>query len=119
LQNLITDDPSQYDIIYVNWKNGTDYLQRNELVLEEVIRLVNSIKQPDLITGLRNPNVVLGSSMGGVIARMALGRMDRGGGFNGAGGFAAHETRLYVSFRCTTSGCQYTARLPGSCQACH
>jgi hypothetical protein len=41
--------------------------------------------------------VVLGSSMGGVIARMALGRMDRGGGFNGAGGFAAHETRLYVS----------------------
>jgi hypothetical protein len=32
------NDPSEYDIIYVNWKNGTDYLQRNELVLEEVIR---------------------------------------------------------------------------------
>ena len=40
---------------------------------------------------------MLGSSMGGVIARMALGRMDRGGGLNGAGGFAAHETRLFVS----------------------
>jgi len=67
------------------------------LALEAVIRWVNANKQPDLITGLINPNVVLGSSMGGVIARMALGRMDRGGGQNGAGGFAAHQTRLYVS----------------------
>jgi hypothetical protein len=91
LRNLISNDPSQYDLVYVNWRNGTDFLQRNELVLEEVIRWVNQHKQPDLVTGLRNPNVVLGSSMGGVIARMALGRMDR------AGGFAAHETNLYVS----------------------
>ena len=88
---------SQYDLVYVNWRNGTDFLQRNELALEAVIRWVNANKQPDLITGLINPNVVLGSSMGGVIARMALGRMDRGGGQNGAGGFAAHQTRLYVS----------------------
>jgi hypothetical protein len=102
LRNLISgnpgvNDPSQYDLVYVNWRNGTDFLQRNELVLEAVIRWVNANKQPDLTTGLINPNVVLGSSMGGVIARMALGRMDRGGGQNGAGGFAAHQTRLYVS----------------------
>lgn len=80
---------SQYDIVYVNWRNGTDYLQRNALVLEEVIRWVNKQKQP--LGGTLQPNVVLGSSMGGVIARMALGRMDR------AGGTAAHQTRLYVS----------------------
>jgi hypothetical protein len=100
LRNLISgnpglNDPSEYDIVYVNWRNGTDYLQRNELVLEQVIRWVNASKQP--LNGVRQPNVVLGSSMGGVIARMALGRMDRGGGLNGAGGFAAHETRLFVS----------------------
>ncbi len=66
------------------------------MVLEEVIRWVNANKQP--LGGVRQPNVVLGTSMGGVVARMALGRMDRGGGTrNGAGGFAAHETRLYVS----------------------
>ena len=89
LRNLISNDPSEYDIIYINWRNGTDFLQRNELVLEEVIRWVNTNKQP--LNGVRQPNVVLGSSMGGVIARMALGRMDRNGGF------AAHETSLYVS----------------------
>ncbi len=86
---------SQYDIIYVNWRNGVDHLQRNELVLEAVIRWVNQRKQP--LNGTMQPNVVLGSSMGGVIARMALGRMDRGGGQNGAGGFAAHQTSLYIS----------------------
>ena len=100
LQNLIADafDPnavSQYDLVYVNWRNGTDFLQRNELALEAVIRWVNANKQP--LAGVMQPNVVLGSSMGGVIARMALGRMDRGGGQNGAGGFAAHQTNLYVS----------------------
>lgn len=85
----IANDPSEYDIIYINWRNGTDYLQRNELVLEEVIRWVNQRKQS--LNGVRQPNVVIGNSMGGVIARMALGRMDR------AGGYLAHETRLYVS----------------------
>ncbi|MBD2769235.1 T9SS type A sorting domain-containing protein [Hymenobacter sp. BT664] len=89
LRSLISDDPNQYDIVYVNWRNGTDYLQRNALVLEAVIRWVNANKQPFGTT--LQPNVVLGSSMGGVIARMALGRMDR------AGGVAAHQTRLYVS----------------------
>ena len=95
LRNLISADPSQYDIIYVNWNNGTDFLQRNAFVLEAVIRWVNANKQP--LAGVPQPNVVLGSSMGGVIARMALGRMDRGGGLNGAGGYNAHETRLYIS----------------------
>jgi Secretion system C-terminal sorting domain len=102
LRNLITgndifdpNSPSQYDLVYINWRNGTDFLQRNALVLEAVIRWVNANKQP--LGGVLQPNVVLGSSMGGVIARMALGRMDRGGGQSGAGGFAAHQTGLYIS----------------------
>jgi hypothetical protein len=102
LRNLISgnnifdpNSPSEYDIVYVNWRNGTDFLQRNAFVLEEVIREINRLKQP--LNGVLQPNIVLGSSMGGVIARMALGRMDRGGGQNGAGGFAAHQTNLYVS----------------------
>jgi hypothetical protein len=89
LRNQISNSPSEYDIIYVNWRNGTDWLQRNALLLEEIIREVNRRKQP--LAGVRQPNVVLGSSMGGVIARMALGRMDRAGGVN------AHETRLFIS----------------------
>jgi hypothetical protein len=102
LQNLVSGDPfifnspSEYDIIYVNWKNGTDYLQRNMLVLEEVIRWVNANKQP--LFGVMQPNVVLGSSMGGVIARMALGRMDRNGGA------IAHQTNLFVSLDAPQQG---------------
>jgi hypothetical protein len=56
LRNLITNNPSQYDLVYVNWRNGTDWLQRNELALEAVIRWVNANKQP-LVFG----NVVIGS----------------------------------------------------------
>lgn len=115
LPNLILADPSQYDIIYVNWNNGTDYLQRNALVLEAVIRWVNANKQP--LAGVLQPNVVLGSSMGGVIARMALGRMDRGGGtLNGTGGYNAHQTRLYISLDAPHLGANVPPHgMPGVC----
>lgn len=51
-----------YDIIYVNWDNGTDFIQRNAYVLEEVIKWVNEQKED---AGSTEPNVVLGQSMGG------------------------------------------------------
>lgn len=93
---LVTGQPSEYDIVYVNWINGTDWLQRNAYVLEEVIRWVNNNKQP--LNGNVEANVVIGNSMGGVIARMALGNMDRNGGFS------AHQTKLYVSIDASHRG---------------
>jgi len=112
LRTLISNDPCEYDIIYVNWMIGTDFLQRNALVLESVIRWVNANKQP--LGGVPQPNVVLGTSMGGIIARMALGRMDRGEGtLNGSGGFAAHQTRLFISMDAPHQG----ANIPLGAQA--
>lgn len=87
LQTLLFDFP-QYDIVYVDWSNGTDYLQRNALLLEEVIRWVNSNKVA--VGGVVQPNVVLGQSMGGVIARWALKDMEDKG--------QNHQTRLYISY---------------------
>lgn len=74
---------NQYDIIYVDWNNGVDFLQRNAFVLEEVIKWVNQNK-----SGTQQ-NVVLGQSMGGLIARYALKDMENKG--------LNHQTRMYVS----------------------
>ncbi|MFL0083041.1 hypothetical protein V2647_03870 [Tenacibaculum maritimum] len=83
LSSLIRDYNKQYDIIYIDWDNGVDYLQRNAYALEEVIKWVNSVKQG------KEPNVVLGQSMGGVIARWALADMEERG--------LNHDTRLLIS----------------------
>jgi len=85
LQNLITADTEEsFDIIYVNWADGTDWLQRNAYALEAVIQWVNENKQDPTV-----PNVVLGQSMGGVIARYALRDMENNN--------LDHDTSLYIS----------------------
>jgi hypothetical protein len=82
-----------YDIIYVNWNNGKDYLQRNAYVLEDVIKYVNTRKAS---AGSTIPNVIIGQSMGGVIARYALRDMEN---LYTSTGLATwqHKTNLYVS----------------------
>ncbi len=79
LAGEITD----YDIIYVNWDKGKDHLQRNALLLEDIILWVNSVKNGNA------PNVVLGQSMGGVLARYALADMEQRN--------LLHDTDLYIS----------------------
>ncbi len=93
LQTLLFDFP-QYDVVYVDWSNGTDFLQRNALLLEEVIRWVNNNKVA--VGGVVQPNVVLGQSMGGVIARWALRDMEDKG--------QNHQTRLYISYDAPQQG---------------
>ncbi|WP_040279308.1 T9SS type A sorting domain-containing protein [Psychroserpens damuponensis] len=84
LQDLITNNTAiDYDIVYVNWDNGTDFIQRNAFVLEAVIDWVNTNK-----TG-NAQNVVLGQSMGGLIARYALRDMENNS--------EDHDTNLYIS----------------------
>lgn len=86
-KTLLQGSTQQYDIIYIDWKRGADYLQRNAYLLQKVIKWVNAEKAKD---GITEPNVVLGQSMGGVIARWALRDMeDRS---------MNHQTRLYISW---------------------
>ena len=63
---------------------GSDYIQRNAMVLVELINEINSQKVGD------EELVVLGPSMGGLIARYALSYMEQNN--------LEHETRLYISF---------------------
>lgn len=83
LNNLLLGNSQDYDIIYVDWENGVDYMQRNAYALEKAIEYVNNEKTTSI------PNVVLGQSMGGVIARYALADMENRG--------VDHDTRLFIS----------------------
>lgn len=74
---------AEYDIIYVNWDDSFAHIQRNAYVLEEVIQWVNENKIGN------EPNVVLGQSMGGLVARYALRDMEKHD--------KDHDTRLYIS----------------------
>jgi hypothetical protein len=83
-QSILQLETNQYDIIYVDWNNGVDFIQKNAYVLEEVIKWVNANKVGN------QQNVVLGQSMGGLVARYALRDIELNRNF-------IHDTRLYVS----------------------
>lgn len=103
LENVLVNFP-QYDIIYVDWRNGTDFLQRNGLLFQTIIRWVNNNKEP-LPGGGFADNVILGQSMGGVITRWALRDMETRLG-------QQHHTRLFISMDAPQQG----ANVPASYQ---
>lgn len=97
-QNLATDLRNQgYDVIILNFPTytrpstttvidgGADYIQRNAMILVELLNTINAVK-----VGTEK-NVVIGPSMGGLIARYALRYMEQNPPLN-------HDTRLYISF---------------------
>jgi len=87
LRSLVwSNSDKEYDIIYIDWDNGVDYMQRNAYVLQAVIEYVNSQKANN---PLAEQNVVLGQSMGGVIARYTLAHMEQNN--------VDHDTRLFIS----------------------
>ncbi len=80
------DNADSYDIIYLHWHNGTDYIERNAYLLEKLITLVNTIKTGN---GSTEKNVIIGTSMGGLVARYALRDMEQNN--------VSHDTRLFIS----------------------
>ncbi|WP_299211406.1 hypothetical protein [uncultured Dokdonia sp.] len=85
LRNLIDleSQSRQYDIVYVDWKNGTAAIQDNSITLRNVINYINSEKVGN------EPNVLLGQSMGGVIGRYTLATMEND--------TIDHDVRLFIS----------------------
>ncbi len=95
--NLADDLRAQgFDIIILNFPTytrlgsttvidgGVDYIQRNAMILVELINQINALK-----VGIEK-NVVIGPSMGGLIARYGLRYMETHS--------LNHDTRLYISF---------------------
>jgi hypothetical protein len=81
------DNNNDYDLIFLHYKNGTDYIQRNAYLLEAVIQNINNRKT--LYNGVRQQNVIMGMSMGGLVVRYALRDMELNA--------IPHDTRLFIS----------------------
>ena len=66
-----------YDIVFIDFRNGTDDIRENAKLFKEVVRWVNAHKQLNPVTGRLEDNVVLGISMGGLVARYGLAQMEK------------------------------------------
>ncbi len=88
-----------YDIVYLDYNDGTDDIKRNAALLEDVIKWVNNNKQGS------ESNVVMGISMGGLVARYALRQLEIQG--------YSHQTKLYISMDSPHNG----ANVPAGAQA--
>lgn len=65
-----------YDFFYVNWENPEADIEQNAELLKRIIQEVNSLKPTD---GSGERTVIVGHSMGGLIARCAILEMERDG----------------------------------------
>ncbi|MBF8961754.1 T9SS type A sorting domain-containing protein [Pontibacter sp. FD36] len=77
-------DLAGYDLIFLNFNNSLDDITRNAALFEEVVNWVNMQKGSG-----GEDNVVLGISMGGLVARYGLAKMTKQGG--------ATRTRLLIT----------------------
>lgn len=76
-----------YDIVILNFNFSGDYIQRNAFLFVKLIEEVNGIK---IANGSIEQNVVVGISMGGLVARYGLVYMEVNN--------LSPSTRLYVSY---------------------
>jgi hypothetical protein len=79
--------PYEYDLIYVDFDDGSDWIQRNAFVVKEVIKKVNEMKAA---AGSVEENVIIGVSMGGIVSKYALLEMQTNG--------PEHDTRLFFTY---------------------
>lgn len=76
-----------YDIIVLDYDDGGTYIQRNAYFFVEAMQWINQVKRDQ---GSIEKNVVMGQSMGGMVARYGLRWMEMNA--------IDHETATYISF---------------------
>lgn len=79
-----------YDIYYLDFHNGAEYIENNSMLLVKLIQLINARKCGN------DELVVIGASMGGVVARYALSYMEKNN--------MPHCVRTFVSFDAPNQG---------------
>ncbi len=88
------DDIAGYDLVFLNFADGTDDIHRNAQLLQDVLRWVNANKIANAV-GFREQNVVLGLSMGGLVGRYGLAEMEKKRRLGWLGN--EHDTRLLLT----------------------
>jgi hypothetical protein len=111
------DDIAGYDLVFVDFADGAADIVLNAGAVQEVINRINANKVNDNRSGnIRQQNVVMGLSMGGLCARFALANMTKN--------FTATltETRLLITHDSPHQGAnvplglQYLLRMVGGVQ---
>lgn len=77
---------NEYTIIYVDWEESEEFIQCNANTLIDAFDKINQEKER---LGVTTPNIVLGQSMGGLVARYALKTMENQG--------IEHNTSVFIS----------------------
>lgn len=77
---------NEYDLVYIDWYNSTEDIRANAALFMKILRKINQMKAD---AGSTEKNVVMGQSMGGLVARYALRTMECNG--------EEHETATYIS----------------------
>lgn len=106
LPNLVNNATEQeYDVILLDFANGTGFVQQNADLLIQLIRWVNNNKTTC------EQNVIAGASMGGIITRYALTTMEKEE--------EDHDTRLYISMDAPHQGANVPAGLQAFLRTMH
>lgn len=80
---------NDYDLIYIDWDNSLEDIKANAKLLEAFIQEVNSMKES---SGCAEPTILMGQSMGGLVARYALCSMENAGKEHQISTFVTHDT---------------------------
>ncbi|WP_293297227.1 T9SS type A sorting domain-containing protein [Pedobacter sp. UBA4863] len=72
--NYQLDEEGEYDLVFIDYAKGTDDIVRNANLFKAVLNWVNADK---VLSGAPQQNVVMGISMGGLVARYGLAQMTK------------------------------------------
>ena len=76
----------EYDLVFIDWNNSTEDIRANAELLKLIIQEINLLKER---AGSTNKNIILGQSMGGLVARYALRTMENAN--------INHEVKTFIS----------------------
>lgn len=85
-QNIPFKFRPEYDFVYIDWENSEYDIMANAALMEKIINYINREKH---LNGSSEKNIIVGQSLGGIIARIALRKMEIAN--------KRHETKAYVS----------------------
>lgn len=80
---------SNYDLIYIDWFNSTADIRDNAYLL---INILSDIETQKYMDDCEERTILMGQSMGGLVARYALNIMEENGDNHGVGTFLSHDT---------------------------
>lgn len=88
----VSEFDGQRDLVYIDWDNSLVDIKANAKLLSEFINEINKMKE---MVGSAEDNILMGQSMGGLVARYALCKMEEDSVAHGVTTFITHDSPHY------------------------